>query len=124
MPQLRSDHLRLEPARTVRGCRQGLRRISPCHNRRRATFRVVAFSVRVPRGKQLQEWEYKWLQVQWVPTCKHKEKGVTFVQGRWEGREEVEKSRPRGMGTGVCAALHQQPWGRVMGGRPRHFQRV
>ena len=44
----------------------------------------------------MQEWEYKWLQMQWVPTGKHKEKGVTFVQGRWEGREEVEKAGQEG----------------------------
>ena len=44
----------------------------------------------------MQEWEYKWIQVEWVPTRKSKEKGATFVHGRWEGREEVEKAGQEG----------------------------
>ena len=72
----------------------------------------------------MQEWEYKWLQVQWVPTGQHKEKGVTFVQGRWEGREEVEKAGQEGWELVSVQPFTKQPWGRVMGGRPRHFQRV
>ena len=42
------------------------------------------------------EWEYKWIQVEWVPTRKSKEKCATFVHGRWEGREEVEKAGHEG----------------------------
>jgi hypothetical protein len=44
----------------------------------------------------MQEWEYKWIQVEWVPTRKSKEKGATFVHGRWEGRDEVEKAGQEG----------------------------
>jgi hypothetical protein len=42
------------------------------------------------------EWEYKWVQVRWVPLRQSKEKGATFVHGRWEGREEVEKAGQEG----------------------------
>jgi len=44
----------------------------------------------------MQEWEYKWIQVQWVATRKEKQKGSTLVHGRWEGREEVEKAGEEG----------------------------
>ena len=46
----------------------------------------------------MQEWEYRWLQVMWVPARKKKEKGVTTVHGRWEGRKEVEKAGQEGWG--------------------------
>jgi hypothetical protein len=44
----------------------------------------------------MQEWEYKWIQVQWVATRKSKEKGAALVHGRWQGREEVEKAGQEG----------------------------
>jgi len=44
----------------------------------------------------MQEWEYKWIQVEWVPTRKSKEKGATFVHGRWEGVDGVEKAGREG----------------------------
>ncbi|MGQ9573141.1 MAG: hypothetical protein ACUVV3_08155 [Dehalococcoidia bacterium] len=40
----------------------------------------------------MQEWEYKWFQVRWVPLRRTKREGKTVVQGRWEGADEVERA--------------------------------
>jgi hypothetical protein len=44
----------------------------------------------------MQEWEYKWLLVLWVPLARRKQEGRTVVEGRWEGADGVEKAGREG----------------------------
>ena len=37
----------------------------------------------------MQEWEYIWFPVRWVPLRQEKQRGNTVVEGRWEGSEKV-----------------------------------
>jgi integrase len=45
----------------------------------------------------MQEWEYTWFQVRWLPLHQKEQKGKTVVEGRWEGADKV-------------AELDQQGW--------------
>jgi hypothetical protein len=44
----------------------------------------------------LQEWEYVWFQIRWVPLRTKKRRGTTVVEGRWEGAEKVAELGQQG----------------------------
>jgi len=44
----------------------------------------------------MQEWEYKWLQVQWVPLRRKKQEGRMVVEGQWEGADKVAELGEQG----------------------------
>ena len=44
----------------------------------------------------MQEWEYTWFQVRWVPLRQKKQKGETVVEGRWEGADKVAELGQQG----------------------------
>ena len=69
----------------------------------------------------MQEWEYTWFQVRWVPLRQKKQKGETVVEGRWEGADKVAELGQQGWELVSVQPLHEHLQRGVMGGRARRL---
>jgi hypothetical protein len=44
----------------------------------------------------MQEWEYMWSLVRWVPLRRKKQEGKTVVEGQWDGTDKVAELGQQG----------------------------